>query len=426
MSDGKRRIAIFAVAFAVRLGWFALHPVSMGPDAIQYHTIARNLLRHGAFSLATAPPFEQTLRRAPLYPLFLAAVGADPQRARIVQGALDACVAVILFALASRFAKASMAILAAMLYAFHPAAIGFSNAILSECLFAFLSAAALMLILLALERGAAWLAASGGVTLGLAALCRPVMIGFIPVVVVLIAVRRREVRRALMNAAVVAGAAILTIIPWIVRSSLAAHHFVLVQSTGPVNFAIATLNIGLDLNRQETIWTNPLWLATPCGHALGSARTAPEAADADAVCARKGLADLRRAPGAYLRGRMRQFPRLVLTSFDTVTGARKTIGEAVASGDYRLASTKLALYAVFSLTPLALGIVGAVRSRALANRLATALWVYTIAIYMPGYVEYRYFAPAVAMLLVNVAASYVSSKSGTPNSGLSPSDTMRP
>jgi hypothetical protein len=40
---------------------------------------------------------------------------------------------------------------------------------------------------------------------------------------------------------------------------------------------------------------------------------------------------------------------------------------------------------------------------AIEKTLCGALWVFTILIHLPGYVEYRYFFPAVPMLLITAA-----------------------
>ncbi|MEK7757122.1 MAG: hypothetical protein AAB385_07905, partial [Planctomycetota bacterium] len=70
-------------------------------DCGEYHTIARNLIEHGAFSQSETPPFVPDTWRTPGYPLFLAAimlvVGKSPIALVLVQQVLAVVNVLLLF-----------------------------------------------------------------------------------------------------------------------------------------------------------------------------------------------------------------------------------------------------------------------------------------------------------------------------------------
>ena len=63
---------MFALAVASAVFWGSGAP--QGADAGDYRRLAENLLAGRGFTLSAAPPYEPSARRAPVYPVFLAAV----------------------------------------------------------------------------------------------------------------------------------------------------------------------------------------------------------------------------------------------------------------------------------------------------------------------------------------------------------------
>src|SRR5438552_2794258 len=68
-------MVVFLVALAARLAYLAWRGPVVTWDSGEYLRLARNLVEHGAYSLDTSPPFGPSIRRAPLYPWFLALMG---------------------------------------------------------------------------------------------------------------------------------------------------------------------------------------------------------------------------------------------------------------------------------------------------------------------------------------------------------------
>ena len=366
-----------------------MHPVRLAPDSAQYLQLASNIRAHAAFSFNTAPPLIPAIRRAPMYPIFLTLFGAVP---RLAQSVLDALAAAMVCFLGGRRAW-----WAGALYALHPGALYFVNAILSECLFTFLMTATVVLLVVALRRDDWRWAIAAGIAGALTILCRQIAA---PIFIVLaLLARRRHV------AAAFGAAALVAVAPWIVRCSVLAGRFVFVASAAPINFALATVPGKFNLNDQASVFQQQdYWSVDPCGRDTNLAQTPREAAEADAVCMHEALVNLRRYPGYYLRSRVSQLVHFPVTSFDFVTGSTLSVDAALAQRRWDIVTTKLVLYAIFSLAPLLLGMAGALfGARATENRLASAVWICTFLIYAPGYVEYRFFFPAVPMLLVSAA-----------------------
>jgi 4-amino-4-deoxy-L-arabinose transferase-like glycosyltransferase len=401
---------IFLVALLARLAYFAATEPRRTPDSREYITFAQNIRAHGTFTLSTAPPLIPSIRRAPIYPAFLALVGANDSasalsRVRLIQGFLDALIAAAIGWLAWGRVKPRWAVFAGALYALHPAALAYSGAILSEALFTFLFSSAAMALVLAARSERTWGIAVAGVLAGLAGLCRPIAAPFFVVVLGLIYYRSDLFRRPLRVAAIFSAAALLTMAPWIIRSSRLAGRFVMVSATGTVNLSLATTNGPWDINDQASIFVpNYYWTVDPCGRSYARAVTAPESAAADQICLREAIQNLNQDSGYYFRNRVRQLIHFPLTSFDFFTGNATSLGAALRQRSYSVLATKLSLYGLFALLPLLAGITGLVaRPRTFEKAACGAAWLFTLFIYLPGFVEYRYFFPAVPALLVTAA-----------------------
>lgn len=406
-------LSVFLTALAVRLTYNAAARPMEGPDSHQYRTLGENIRAHHSFSLDTTPPFGPSIRRAPLYPLFLALVagsedGISGERALFWQCVLDSLVAAMICLILHGLVRLRWTAAAGMIYALHPAAMHYASSILSESLFTFLATLAVTALLFGIRRDRLSWTFTAGLLMGLAVLTRPVAAPLFIVVAAAIWWSRKSIRRPVAMAIVFSAASIAAIAPWIVRSSAAAGRFVLVNATGPVNFALATAPMQWNLNDQASIWGNEqYWRTNPCGRALRDAHTAPQSARADQICLQVGLADLRANPQCYVRNRIAQLVHFPLTSFDVATGNSTSFQAALRQGAWMVLGMKIGLLLLFSLIPLLAGTIGLfVGGRAIGKTVCGALWVFTILIHLPGYMEYRYFFPAVPMLLITAAVAF--------------------
>lgn len=397
-------LCVFLVALATRLLYVSLAEPRMTPDSSDYVTLANNVRMHGSFSLSTQAPYTPTIRRAPMYPLFLTLFGASLNAARAAQSLLDALVASMICGLAGRRVRLRWAAAAGLLYAVHPGAVLYANSILSESLFTFLLSTTIALLVVAIDRNDLRWSAAAGVVMAVAALCRPVGAPLAVVAAGILVLSAVAVPRRFWMAGIFCAATLLTLAPWLIRSSVLARRFVLVSATTPLNFALATTKGPWNLNDQASIFQSYYSNVDPCGRSLARARSPRESAKADEICFEEAMNNLKRNPGYYARSRVSQLIHFPLTSFDFVTGNLTSLGAAIAQRQYGVLALKLSLYGLFSLAPLLLGIAGTLfGARFIENRLAAVVWIFTFLIHAPGFVEYRYFLPAVPMLLVCAA-----------------------
>jgi hypothetical protein len=201
---------------------------------------------------------------------------------------------------------------------------------------------------------------------------------------------------------VLIGASTMVIAPWAWRSSAAAGRFVPVQAASPVLFYLPT-RTDWDQRDQAALWPT-FAQADPYGHLFTTARTPREMIDADAVGRRLAVENIRRHPGAYLRSRLKTVPYLVLTSFDSFSGRTTSFGAAIANRDWVALATKLGLMAIFCVLPLCLAAAGAFSARhELTTIVAVALWLSTLILHLPMWIEPRFWLPAVPFVLITAA-----------------------
>jgi 4-amino-4-deoxy-L-arabinose transferase-like glycosyltransferase len=191
-------------------------------DAATYRLLADNLAHHGAFSLASEPPFPPTTLRAPLLPLFAALsfriFGPALWPVHVAQALLGVAVALLV---AGAFARVVPAIARPVLWAtvLSPSDALYAGRLLTETLATALVCTGVALPILVRRR---WGFVAAGVALGLATLTRDVFLVFIPVMAASTLLLRRGERGggptgALAPALLLLGAA-LAIAPWTYRN----------------------------------------------------------------------------------------------------------------------------------------------------------------------------------------------------------------
>lgn len=390
-------VGIFLFALSVRLAFLVWQGPLLTATDEEYALLARNLLAHGVFSVDPVAPFRPYTHHPPLYPAFLAVLGWFGGLSRVgvavAQAVLDAGVAVLVFFLAREVAGRRWALGAALAYGVHLGAIGSTLMMMSETVFTALLVGAVAALALGQRQDRPGLTALGGVGLGLAALCRPIAL---PLPFLFLGARflaPRLPRPRLHGFLLVAGL-LVVVTPWVVRSSRAAHQFVLIQ-TGLGE----SVYVGLpgDWWRKGTFWSE--WQTTPLS-------AAPEKhAEMDRLGLRQGLRNVWAAPKWYLTYRARNYPYLFLYNYGRVLGINEQIGELVTRRDRLRLGVILALLIPFTLIPLLLGVGGLARARgSLIAVFCAAVWVYTALVHLFLWAEARYWMPAVPFVLVSAVS----------------------
>lgn len=246
-----RMIALAAlVALALRLVFGLTYWVGkpLTHDEREYLALAGSLAAGRGF---TYPPDHdsgtaQQFGRAPVYPLFLAAIGATepsgsgaPARVKIAQSVLGAIVVVLIAAITNRAAGVEAAVPASWIAAVYPPLVWFPAYVLSETLFSLMALGTALTLQIAVARArdprrpgrATRLALVAGALAGVSVLTRPAMLIFLP----LAAIWLLRMHRYVLAASLVA-AAIVVIAPWTARNYRVHGRFILVASEGGVTF----------------------------------------------------------------------------------------------------------------------------------------------------------------------------------------------
>ena len=239
-----------AVALALRLLFGLTYWVGkpLTHDEREYLALAHSLATGAGFTYG--PQHEsgtaQQFGRAPVYPMFLAAIGAtahepqgSPTRVKVAQAALGALLVLLIGAIARHAAGPRAGVLAAAVASVYPPLIWYPAYVLSETLYGLIALAAAFVLQLAVERsdqahssraGGA-LALLSGALAGMAVLTRPAMLFFIPLAAIWLIGRRHHVL-----ALALAAAAAAVVAPWTARNYRVYDRFVLVASEGGVTF----------------------------------------------------------------------------------------------------------------------------------------------------------------------------------------------
>ena len=176
-----RLAAVLLVALVLRLGLAFALPADIDalPDQGEYLQLARSLLDGDGLALVDeryATPQTLLAYRAPGYPAFVAALGANVTAVRVGQALLDTSTALATFLLARRWLGDGPGLFAALLVALNPFLAYFSTLILSETLYTALLMWGLVGVARVGRRGGGWWWA-GMVLLALSCLVRPSGIG---------------------------------------------------------------------------------------------------------------------------------------------------------------------------------------------------------------------------------------------------------
>jgi 4-amino-4-deoxy-L-arabinose transferase-like glycosyltransferase len=247
----RRLIVLAAVAGIVLRAGFGLFYWTGKPlthDEREYLALARSVAAGQGFTYGHGHETgtAQQFGRAPVYPLFLAAIGAGahvhdaaPARVQLAQAVLGGAAIWLIGIIALGAAGPRGGVAAAAMAAVYPPLVFIGAYVFSESLYTVLALATVLLLDRAIERvdragssraGGALVLCAGLLT-GAAVLTRPAMLFFLPLVVLWLGWRRHTV---LAVAFVVASLAVIA--PWTARNYRVYDRFVLVASEGGVTF----------------------------------------------------------------------------------------------------------------------------------------------------------------------------------------------
>jgi hypothetical protein len=241
-------VAAFGFVLRLAFGIFYWVDKPLTHDEREYLALSQSLAAGDGFVYGSGHDTgtAQQFGRAPLYPLFLAAIGAggqdytsSPMRVKIAQSLVGAVGVWIIGMIAIRSAGAAGGVAAALIAACYPPLVWIPAYVLSETLYSTVALGSVLILDVALDRAqvpdrrlaARGWSAGSGIAAGIAILIRPAMLFFLPLAALWMARRRRGAL-----AVIFVVTAVTVVAPWTARNIRVFHRLVLVASEGGVTF----------------------------------------------------------------------------------------------------------------------------------------------------------------------------------------------
>lgn len=284
---GRLAATLLVVAFLLGLGLrvdYAIRaPDQPVDDAQAYARISRALVEGEGYTQGPAHEYLQSASNyQPGLPLLVAGIyevggGVNEEAARIVLALLSSLAVPFAFFLGRRLAGAGAAVPAALVVAIYPALLEYSGMLMTEPLGSAVIAATVLSFLRARERpDRPWRWALAGLAVGGMAMLRPeylLLIVLLPALALALPWGRGGAvdRRLWARAGLLAGCAILVVVPWTVRNFVAFERVVPVSTGGgQVLYAGSYLSAGPDPEAitAEFLAEHP-WIRRELGPAPG-------------------------------------------------------------------------------------------------------------------------------------------------------------
>lgn len=219
-------VLLFALVASVGVGIMHRNE-KLKDDTKDYHDLAVTLINQHAY---------ESTYRPPVYPAFVALVyavaGPRPVAVYLAQAVLFVATLMIVFRIALHVTcNERTALLTVALSALWPPFYAAVATLLGEMLNGFFVAAALLALLVAIERKGYFMAGVAGILCGVNALIKPTILPFIAVAALIILVGAGSRRRRIGLAATIIVAAAVVVTPWVIRNYSVTGHLVPV-STG--------------------------------------------------------------------------------------------------------------------------------------------------------------------------------------------------
>ncbi len=235
-------IAIFLLGLGLRLDYAIRAPHDSVDDARAYARISKALFEGEGYTQGQGFEYLQSASNyQPGLPLFVTGVyevrgAADEETARIVLALLSSLAIVFAFLIGRRLAGPTAGLIAAGATAVYPALLEYAGMLMTEPLGTALLSGMLLLYLRAREEERAWPWAATGLAIGALAMLRPEYLLFVAVLPVLTLLPWRggseAGRRQLRLAGLMAGCALLVVLPWTVRNYVAFERVVPISTGG--------------------------------------------------------------------------------------------------------------------------------------------------------------------------------------------------
>jgi len=194
--------------------------------------------------------------RTPLYPFFIALVyavfGAKPMAIVYVQALIGAMTCVLIYLAGKRIFNPLAGMISALLVVCYPYLIYYTGVVMAETLFAFLITLTVYMLLYAGDNEKLSLWAFSGISLGLTALCKPVILVFSLFICFWMWFALADKKRAMVSILVLGIATTAVILPWTSRNYLKYNAFILI-STGGQDFWLSNNDVAMSLETSPDL-----------------------------------------------------------------------------------------------------------------------------------------------------------------------------
>ena len=387
-----------SLALSAALAVLANRGVFTALDGDLYLALAASLRTHGTFSLSPDGSVP-TIRVAPFYPWLLVPFDGHLTLVCALQAVIHGLIAASVFALARPLIGRFWAVAAMLMYALNPAMLVATTMVYTEVVFTALVVATLFALRSGVNLNRLEVTCLAASLLGLAALCRPIALVYLPALILAVVASRAP--RRFQHCALLLTVTLATVAPWTLRSSLSAGRFVPIQGASAQNIYIPTK---VDWNQQDPgdVWTNFL-SRDELGMRAYAVVTPSDQVAVDRDMLVQAIRNVRQSPFKYLQSRFWAYPHLFLSTFSILTQTYASWETLWKGHMFAAVLLRLLLMTVFSVVPLVMGIVGlvaAMRRGAVTEGLVAALWVAPLVVHLPMLIEYRFWLPALPFLAI--------------------------
>ncbi len=256
---------IFFIAFLLRL--IVAIKLSAITGDLSYDILATNMLRYHKYTFINVgsfvlPPTRFTSLRAPAYPFFLALVyrlfGRSYLSVGIFQSLVGASTCLLTYFIGKKLFSKRVGFLASLIIACYPYMIYHDTRIIETSLFALLTAGGILCLLKIPESPSLYNQIATGILLGLAALCRPTILAFVPfgILWIFIYLGGKNWKKVTKIAGVIVLFLILTILPWTIRNYFVQGRIVSIATNGGYNFLLGNNRLTERVMRQMSSLEN--------------------------------------------------------------------------------------------------------------------------------------------------------------------------
>jgi len=234
---------LFALALMPRIATGIISGQVLSGDEGDYSQLASRILEGKAYH--SNFPLGFTNARPPLYPLFIAVIyfftNNSVLAVKLAQALLGAFICIAVFFIAEGIFKDKRVSLgAAFIYAIYPFSISIGPSFLSETLFTFLLALTIFFLFKGYDSPKLKNYLLSGIFLGLTALTRPVILAFVPFLILWLAFcSPGNLSLKFKGVIFVMFFMVLTIMPWTFRNYLVFKEFIPISTGGGVTFYIS-------------------------------------------------------------------------------------------------------------------------------------------------------------------------------------------